>query len=128
MSRRLSWLIALVIVVSSGALMGLLGQSSSAEQSPVPVPDSAESARADAAREAFPGSDEVPVILVVTRTDGAPLDQNDLQAVEQARQRMLTAAGATAPPGPPTQVSDDGQAALATVPLDADLSGFALTD
>ena len=128
MSRRLSWLIALVIVVSSGALMGLLGQSSSAEQSPVPVPDSAGSARADAAREAFPGGDEAPVILVVTRTDGAPLDQNDLQATEQARQRMLSAAGTTAPPGPPTQVSDDGQAALATVPLDAGLSGFALTD
>ncbi|GFM27066.1 Thymidylate kinase, partial [Mycobacterium sp. PO2] len=81
---------------SSGALMGLLGQSSSAEQSPVPVPDSAESARADAAREAFPGSDEVPVILVVTRTDGAPLDQNDLQAVAPAAVSMRWRACSTA--------------------------------
>ena len=128
MSRRLSWLIALVVLVVSGALMGLLGGGDSAEQSPVAVPADAESARADAARDTFPGGDQAPVILVVTRADGASLTPENLQAITAARQRMLSAAGTTSPGGPPTQVSDDGEAALVTVPLSAQLSGFALTD
>ncbi|AFM15270.1 putative RND superfamily drug exporter [Mycolicibacterium chubuense NBB4] len=127
MSRRISWVVALLVVVVSGALMGLLGGGSSAEQSPVAVPAGAESARADIARASFPGGDRVPAILVATRTDGAALTPQDRDAVEAARTRMLAAAG-TAGGGPPTQISEDGQAAVATVPLRADLSGFALTD
>ncbi|MDY6999216.1 MAG: MMPL family transporter, partial [Actinomycetota bacterium] len=125
MSRRLSWLTALLILVASGAAIGLLGGGDSGA-SPVAVPAAAESARADAARSAFPGADRAPVILVITRDDGAPLSPADLQAVDQARQRMLSAADTAA--GPPTQVSEDGRAALAAVPLDAGLSGFALSD
>ncbi|WP_137144253.1 MMPL family transporter [Mycolicibacterium sp. CR10] len=127
MNRRLSWLIALVIVIASGALMGLVGSGDSAEQSPVPVPASAESARADAMRTEFPGGDRVPAILVISRDDGAALSPADLAAADQARERMLAVAGA-APAGPPTQVSEDREAAVATVPLQADLSGFALSD
>lgn len=128
MRRRLSWLIALAIVVTSGALLGLLDAGESAGNAPVAVPPTAESARADAARAAFPGGDRVAVILVVSRVDGNPLTALDLDAVEAARQRMLDAAGNGGAAGPPIQVSDDGQAAVATVPLSADLSGFGLTD
>lgn len=127
MSRRWSWLVALLVVGVSGALMGLLGGGDSASQSPVSVPSSAESAKVNELRSQFPGGDQAPAILVVTRSDGAPLSPADIAATDQARQRMLTAAG-DAPAGPPVQVSEDGQAALAVVPLDADLSGFALTD
>ncbi|MEE9243532.1 MAG: hypothetical protein V3U55_05770, partial [Mycobacterium sp.] len=63
MVLRFSWMLALVIVALSGTLIGLLGGGDSAEQSPVPVPPSAESARADAVRAQFPGGDLVPVIL-----------------------------------------------------------------
>ena len=131
MNRSLSWLIALVIVISSGALMGFIGSGDSAEQSPVPVPASAESARADVVRTEFPGGDRVPAILVISRDDGAALSPADLAAADQARERMLAVAGAGAgagPAGPPTQVSEDREAAVATVPLQADLSGFALSD
>ncbi|RZT17965.1 RND superfamily putative drug exporter [Mycobacterium sp. BK558] len=127
MSRRLSWLIALVVIVASGALMGLLGGGDSGDQSPVPVPTAAESARADAVRAEFPGGDQAPVLLVLTRDDGAALSPADRDAADQARQRMLTAAGA-GNAGPPVQVSEDGQAAIAVVPLNSGLSGFALTD
>lgn len=128
MSRRLSWVVALLVVLASGALMGLLGGGGDANsQSPVAVPADSESARADAARAAFPGGDQVPAILVVTRADSAPLDPADITAVDAARDRMLAAAG-TGPGGPPTQVSEDGEAAVATVPLQGGLSGFALTD
>ncbi|MGY4654305.1 MMPL family transporter [Mycobacterium sp. URHB0021] len=127
MSRRLSWVLALVVIAAAGAVMALIGADDSTQRSPVPVPANAESARADTARAHLPGGDRVPVILVVTRTDGNPLTPADLDAAGIARQRMLEAAH-TEPHPPPVQVSTDGQAAVTTVALDADLSGFALND
>ena len=65
MNRSISWLIALsLIVIASGALMGIRRRRRLRQQSPVPVPTSAESARADAMRYQFPGGDRVPAILV----------------------------------------------------------------
>src|SRR5215218_7751515 len=113
MSRRLSWVLALVVIAVSGALMALVGGDDSSQRSPVPVPESAESARADAVRAQFPGGDEVPAIIVITRDDGARLDPADLAAIEQKWR---------------AQVSADGEAALTVVPLNADLTGFALGD
>ncbi|MGA5543875.1 MMPL family transporter [Mycobacterium sp. NPDC051198] len=121
MIRRLAWLAVLVVIVS-GALLGLLSGGDAASQSPVAVPADAESARADALRADFPGGDQVPAILVVTRADGAELTMGDVDATADARHRMTDA------PGPPLTVSDDGKAAVVTVPLKADLSGFGLND
>ncbi|MGV0850661.1 MMPL family transporter [Mycolicibacterium phlei] len=114
MSRRLSWVLAVLVVLVSGALMGLIGSDDSSAQSPVPVPDTAESARVDALRAEFPSGDQVPAIVVLTREDGAPLSAADVDA---ARAKW-----------PGVQVSEDGAAALAVVPLSGELSGFALTD
>ncbi|KUI02668.1 MMPL family transporter [Mycobacterium sp. IS-3022] len=114
MSRRISWVLAVLVVLVSGALMALVGSDDSSARSPVPVPESAESARVDALRAQFPGGDRVPAIVVITRGDGAPLRPDDVAAVKQR--------------WPAAQVSADGVAALAVVPLDADLTGFALTD
>jgi RND superfamily putative drug exporter len=126
--RKLSWLAVLVVLVS-GALLGLLSGDESGSQSPVAVPKNAESARADALRAQFPGGEQVPAILVVTRTDGAPLGADGVDATAAARQRMTAREDAPAVvAGPPVVVSEDGKAAVATVPLDADLSGFALND
>ncbi|MGX9789366.1 MMPL family transporter [Mycobacterium sp. MMS18-G62] len=112
MSRRFSWVLALAIVALSSVSMLLIGSDDSSSRSPVPVPTTAESARADALRTQLPGGDRVPAIIVVTRRDGAVLAPADVAAVK---------------PGP-VQVSADGRAAVATVPLDAGLSGFALND
>ena len=112
MTGRFSWLLALAVLILSGALMGLIGSDDSSRQSPVPVPAGAESARADALRAQLPGGDRVPAILVYSRRDGAALTPADLAAITQQ----------------PAVVSDDGRAAVATVALDAKLSGFALTD
>ncbi|MCK0175595.1 MMPL family transporter [Mycolicibacterium sp. F2034L] len=127
MAGRFSWIVALLVVLVGGGLIGVLGGGDSASQSPVSVPASAESAQVNELRAKFPGGDQAPAILVVTRSDGAALSPADIAATDQARQRMLSAAG-EAPAGPPVRVSEDGQAALAVVPLDAGLSGFALTD
>ncbi|MCF6386271.1 MMPL family transporter [Mycobacterium sp. MBM] len=111
MSSRVSWLVAALVILLSGAALGLLGGSDAASQSPVAVPAAAESARADALRAEFPGGDTAPAIIVYTRTDGAPLTSADVAAA-----------------GPGAQVSEDGLAAVSVAPLPADLSGFALND
>jgi RND superfamily putative drug exporter len=118
-----SWVVALVIALLSGALMTLAGSDSSAGQSPVSLPDSAESARASALAAEFPGGDRAPAILVISRADGAALSAADRTAAEDARLRVTSGA-----PGAPLMVSDDGRAALTAVPLSGDLSGFALDD
>jgi RND superfamily putative drug exporter len=111
-TRRVSWVLALLVVAVSGVLMALIGDDESSQQSPVPVPSGAESMRADALRAQFSGGDQVPVIVVVSRRDGEPLRPADLSAVRQGQ----------------LQVSDDGRAALTAVPMDSKLSGFALND
>ena len=126
-SNRHSWLLALIVAVIGGGLMGAIGQSASAEQSPVSLPPSAESAKVAALLKEFPGGESAPVILVVTRTDGGALTPADLAAAEAARGRMVAATGAGGPPIP-VAASDDGKAALAPVPVATTLSGFALND
>lgn len=126
-SNRHSWLLALIVAVIGGGLMGAIGQSSSAEQSPVSLPPSAESAKVAALLKEFPGGESAPVILVVTRTDGAALTPADLTAADGARGRMVAETGTGGPPIP-VATSDDGKAALAPVPVATNLSGFALSD
>ena len=126
-SSRHSWLLALIVAVIGGGLMGAIGQSSSADQSPVALPPSAESAQVAALIKEFPGGDAAPVILVVTRTDGAVLTTADLSAADAARGRMVASTGTGGPPIPVT-ASEDGKAALAPVPVAGGLSGFALND
>jgi RND superfamily putative drug exporter len=64
--------------------------------------------------------------MVVTRSDGAALSPADLAATDAARTRVLAAGDAQG--GPPVVVSEDGQAAVATIPLKGELSGFGLND
>jgi RND superfamily putative drug exporter len=111
-SHRFSWVLALLVIVVSGASMALIGDDASSQQSPVPVPTSAESALADALRAQFPGGDRVTAIVVVSRRDGDALSPADLAAVHQG----------------PLQLSNGRFAGVAVVPMDANLSGFALND
>ncbi|MGY4710846.1 MMPL family transporter [Mycolicibacterium sp. CBM1] len=126
-SGRLSWVLALVIAMIGGGLIGLVGQNDAADQSPVSLPPGAESARVADTLKQFPGGKQAPVILVVSRTDGGAMTSTDLAAAEEARARMLAVTGT---PGPPIPVvaSTDRKAALTPVPVDSTLSGFALND
>ena len=122
-----SWLIALAVALLGGVLIGLVGANDAGTRSPDFLPHSSESARTDAAAKQFPGGDRTAAILVVTRSDGGVLTPADLAVAAEARNRMLTAVGTRNTPAPmPT--SDDGRAAVAPVPLRADLSGFELND
>lgn len=127
-SGRFSWVLALAVVLLGGGLLALVPQSSSAEQSPVVLPPTAEAARAAEVAKQFPGGDTAPVILVITRGDGAELSPDDLAAAGQARDRMVAAADTGAVRPVPPIPAGDGKAAIAPVALSPDLSGFGLFD
>ena len=124
-THRRSWVIALLISLGAGVFMALAGPNTGADKAPQQLPPSAESARAAALLKTFPGEDRQPAILVASRRDDAPLTPPDVAATESARQRVLSRV-VTA--GPPLIVSQDSRAAVAPIPLAADLSGFALRD
>ena len=121
-------MLALAVALLGGSLLGLVPQSSSAEQSPVVLPPTAEAARAADVAKQFPGGDTAPVILVITRSDGGDLSPEDLAAAGAARERMVAAADAGAAPPIPPIPATDGKAAIAPVTLSPDLSGFGLFD
>ncbi|MEB3033666.1 MMPL family transporter [[Mycobacterium] nativiensis] len=125
---RRCWLVALVPLLIAGALMALSGANSAATRSPVALPSGSESARVAALLPEFADGDQAATLLVATRKDGLPLTPDDLAAVAQARDRMTQVPQVL--PGPPAPVltSADGHAALAAVALNAQLSGFELTD
>ena len=116
-AARRSWAVAAAVAVMAGLMLASAGTNEAGTESPVALPPSAESARADAVAKQFPGADQAPVIVVVTRTDGAPLTPADLDAINQIPATMG-----------PARTSADGEAAIATVPIDAEMSGFALSD
>jgi RND superfamily putative drug exporter len=125
-THRRSWVMALVIAAGAGAVVVLAGANSGADKPPLQLPPSAESARAAALLESFPGGGELPAILVVSRRDGGPLTPADLASAGSAQQRVLSRAAVGA--GPPLIPSQDGRAAIAPIPIAAGLSGFALSD
>jgi putative drug exporter of the RND superfamily len=127
-SSRRSWVLALVVAAVGGALLGLIPQSATADQSPVVLPAGAESVRAAELGRQFPDGDATPVLLVISRGDGADLTPDDLAAGQQARERMAGVSGALAGPGPPLIPAADNRAAVAPVLLSPDLTGFALSD
>lgn len=119
-------MVALLVTVGAGIFIALAGPNTGADKAPLQLPPSAESSRAAALLATFPGGDDLPAILVVSRHDGARLSPADVAAAEAARMRVLSRA--VAPVGPPLITSGDGRAALAPIPLPSNLSGFALRD
>ncbi|WP_336082834.1 MMPL family transporter [Nocardia sp. SSK8] len=118
---RRSWAVLLAVLAAAVAVMALAGVNDSAGQAPVSLPSSAESARAATAAERFPGAGESAAIVVATRADDGPLTPADLTALASALERAGAPTGGLVP-------APDGRAALAQLPVSADLNGFALTD
>ncbi len=125
---RRSWLLALVTTLLGVAFTVLIGGNAAAGRSPQSVPVDSQSAQVDALATQFPGGDKVPLIVVVSRTDGGVLGRSDIAAAQAARNRVQAAQpGAISPPAP-LMPSHDAKAALALVPISANLSGLALGD
>lgn len=129
LTGRWSWLLALGAVLLGAGFMAAVGANGAAGQAPLSVPTGSDSARVDAMARQFPGGDRVPLLVVVSRADGAALSPADVSAAQAARDRAQAAAppaGATG--SAPPQVSGDGRAVIGVVPVSADLSGLALSD
>ncbi|GAA1479596.1 MMPL family transporter [Gordonia sinesedis] len=129
-SGRRAWVVGLMVLLLGIGIMGASRSNTSADESPNTLPNSAQSARIDDYLADFPDAKVGTVILVVDREDGAGLSDADQAAVAAARERMLGVDRATeaASAGPPLVVSPDGTAALATVPVSSEISGFTLRD
>src|SRR3954467_7184694 len=93
-THRRAWAIALLVVAGAGVFIGLAGSNPDADKPPRQLPPSAESSRAAALLQSFPGGDAPPAILVISRHDGAALTSDDRGAADAARLRMLRSAGA----------------------------------
>ncbi|OBH52488.1 hypothetical protein A5685_14805 [Mycobacterium colombiense] len=124
---RRSWLLALVTALVGVAFMVLVGGNAAAGQSPRSVPVAAQSAQVDALAKQFPGGDEAPLIVVVSRTDGGVLGPSDI-AAQAALDRAQAAAQPGANQAAPPMPSMDSKAVLGVVPISADLSGLPLGD
>lgn len=125
-TRRRSWLMAVGLVLLAAGFTAMTGANTAAGQAPVSLPPGSESARADALAAHFPGGDQSPAILVVTRSDGTTLAALDVTAAERARTRMQAVTGPD--PAAPMTVSADRKAVIGVVPVSAGLSGLALDD
>lgn len=123
-----SWLLAAVAVLAGVGVMALVGPNTAAGQAPQSLPQHSPSARVTALAGQFPGGDRTPLIVVVSRADGAVLGPADLDAARAARNRAQAAAQPGAAPAQPLTPSQDGKAALGVVPLSTTLSGLALND
>ncbi|CAG6975432.1 MMPL family transporter [Mycobacterium avium subsp. paratuberculosis] len=123
-----SWLLAAVAVLAGVGVMALVGPNAAAGQAPQSLPQHSPSARITALAGQFPGGDRTPLIVVVSRADGAVLGPADLGAARAARDRAQAAAQPGAAPAQPLTPSQDGKAALGIVPLSTTLSGLALND
>jgi RND superfamily putative drug exporter len=110
---RRSWRLGSAAVLLGIGFIVLIGGNAAAGQAPLSVPVGSDSAKLDALARQFPGGDRVPLLLVVSRADGAALNSDDIAAARGAR---------------PPMVSADGKAAIGVVPIRADLSGMVLSD
>src|ERR1700748_1938833 len=126
---RRSWLLGLGVVLLGIGFMVLIGGNAAAGQAPLTVPTGSESAKVQALARQLPGGDRVPLILVVSRADGAVVNSVDVTAAQAARDRMqalIHPFGAISPAS--SMVSADGKAAIGVVLIRADLSGLVLND
>jgi RND superfamily putative drug exporter len=133
LAGRRSWLLGLghglgLVLLGIGFIV-LIGGNSAGTQSPLSNPSGSDSARVDTLVRQFPGGDQAPVLLVVSRTDGAALSPADIAATRAARDRMQALVRPfRAPSQAPVAVSADGKAAIGVVQVRADLSGLVLSD
>lgn len=122
--RRSAWGVLLVSFLLAGLAMGVGSTVSSSGDAPNSLPDDAESARVSEQTKEFEGADVLPAIAVFAR-EGERLTEADLAAVQQAAGRFESVVdAATSPPVP----APDGQAAIVSIPVSAELSGFNLTE
>ncbi|WP_433654597.1 MMPL family transporter [Nocardia sp. CA-128927] len=113
-TARKSWLLLVVLAAVWAGLIGGIGDNDAAGEAPNSLPGSAESARVKELLTQFPDAGTAPAVVVVTRSDAAELRADDLTGLRAKLGELA--------------FSPDRKAAIGRLPVDAKLSGFALTD
>ncbi len=116
--RQISWVVLLLALMASVAVLGLGGTTSStATGATAALPDGAQSTLVVELQGRLPASQTAPALVVFSRDGGSELEPADITAVTDR-------AGALKPLAlgnqvPPPVLSDDRTVALVTVPLAA---------
>jgi RND superfamily putative drug exporter len=97
---RRSWLLALGIVLLGIGFMVLIGDNPSAGTAPPSMPADSDSAKVDALARSFKGGDQVPLIVVVNRADGAMLDPTDPPTLTAPTRRATGCGSSPSRPDP----------------------------
>lgn len=134
-SGRRSWIFLVLGLLLAGVVLGTAKAGS--DQAPNSLPADAESAQVTQLLTQFPDGDVAPAIVVFSRSDGAALTGADLAAAKGAYDRAMavdrgvaeTAATTAGKGGPPPVIpSQDGKAAISTVPVTTAQTGLDLSD
>ncbi|MDJ0349828.1 MMPL family transporter [Cryobacterium sp. PH29-G1] len=114
--KRTAWAVLLGTVIAVGLLFSLLPANESEDFPTAGLPDSSQAAQVTALLAEFPSADQTAAIVVWSR-DGATLTTADRDAITAAAENLGVAS--IAPRATTPQFSDNGQAALSVMPLDA---------
>ncbi|MFD1713301.1 MMPL family transporter [Amnibacterium flavum] len=125
--RRSAWFTLVGSLLVIGALFAALPKEASSDAPAAGLPSSSQAAQVDALLEKFPSADQTAAILVWSR-GGEQLNEADRSAITERAAAL--AEDSTTPQAVQPQFSEDGEAALVAVPLDAatiddDLQGAA---
>lgn len=107
--RWVAGLLALAALLGAGAVIGVVGQATKPDTSLAGLPVDADSRAAAELRDRLPEADGSAAIVLFASADRLGAD-----ALRTVQERARTLPGAT---GAPAQVSEDGTAAVAVVPV-----------
>lgn len=111
-TRKGAWITLLIALIVGSGIVGALREIETLHIS-VDVPAASESAQAGEALAELPGRDIAPLLVVASRTDGAPLEEADLGALNAMAPGLPVADGAEPSSAIP---SEDGMAAMIALP------------
>ncbi|WP_104176911.1 MMPL family transporter [Cryobacterium sp. Y50] len=114
--KRTAWAVLLGTVVAVGLLFALLPANESEDFPAAGLPETSQAAQVTELLAEFPSADQTAAIVVWSRS-GATLTTADQTAITAAAEQL--GAASIAPRATAPQFSDDGQAALSVVPLEA---------
>lgn len=118
-----AWLVLLLAVVLTGAVMAMGSSSGSAESAPDALPQDAESAQVAQLQKEFPSGDVLPAVAVAEREGG--LSEMDRVWIAQVSERWGEITGEEVSPPIP---AEDGEALIVAIGIDTRVTGLLLTD
>lgn len=126
--RRVSWIIAvLCVALGVGVIAGLPSVANDDRQASDSLPAGAESTVVVELQQELPGSDILPALVVIIKSDGSEFTAQEVGEAQQLAQD-LASFGKDGAPVAPAIPSESGETILITVPLENTNDAVALSD